>query len=129
MSHQQTIWMHPNKIYITSGGASANSLFFEDKHCHLPAGRTTSILQAGELFFTYMKRFVSPMANILHYKLNSTEWAMLIHTKSEEEIQTAYFAQRAKSTTANRDKDLSEASRMLSEHYRMALSNFATCLL
>lgn len=66
------------------------------------------ILQAGEIFFKYLKRFVSPMAEVLHYKLNSTEWALLIHTKSEKEIRDAYCNQRNKSTKADREKDLTE---------------------
>ena len=112
MSQRNTIWMYPNRIYICSGGASANSLFFEDRYCH-------------KLFFKYLNRFVSPMANILQYKLNATEWALLIQTKSEEEIRAAYFAQREKSDTANREKDHNETFRMISEHFRMLLSNFA----
>ena len=112
MCYQQTIWMHPDRVYVCSGGASANSMFFEDRYCH-------------KLFFKYLNRFVIPMANILHYKLNATEWAILIHTKSEEEIKAAYFRQRNKSDTANREQDHTAACRMISEHFRMALSNFA----
>lgn len=48
------------------------------------------------------------MAEVLHYKLNSTEWALLIHTKSEKEIRDAYCNQRNKSTKADREKDLTE---------------------
>ena len=81
-------------------------------------------LQAGEIFFKYLKRFVSPMAKILHYKLHSTEWVLMIYTKSEEEIKSAYCRQRNKSKTADREKDLTETKRMLSEHFRMALSNY-----
>ena len=65
------------------------------------------------------------MVNILNYKLNATEWAILIHTKSAEEIKAAYFSQREKSDRADREKDHSEPFRMLSEHFRMFLSNFA----
>lgn len=112
MEYKNTIWMHPNQVYVTSGGACANTLFFEDKHCH-------------SLFFTYLNRFVRPMVDIIHYKLNATEWALLIRTKSEKEIRTAYFAQREKSDKANREIDHLDVSRMLSEHFRMFLSNFA----
>lgn len=104
--------MHPEEIYVVSGGASANSLFLEDKHCH-------------NLFFDYLSRFVCPMVTILHYKVNSSGWTLLIEVKSKEEINKAYLDQRNKSKTANRDKDLVEVKRILSEHFRMFLSNFA----
>lgn len=129
MSLKQTVWMYPNNVYVTSGGACANSLLFEDQYCHLPAERITSILQASQLFFKYLNRFVTPMAEVLHYKLNSTEWALLIRIRSEDEISNAYFKQRNKSRRADREKDFTETCRMLSEHFRMFLSNFATCLL
>ena len=92
MKKEQTIWMQPDHVYVVSGGVSANSLLFEDKYCH-------------ELFFSYFRRFVSPMVEVLHYKLTATEWAMLIKTKSKRAIKKAYFKQREKSQVADRDKD------------------------
>lgn len=112
MKQQDTIWMYPNQIYVVSGSASANSLFLEDKKCHT-------------IFFDYLNRFVTPMVNILHYKLTATGWATVIQVKSKKEIKDAYFKQRNKSQKADRDKDLTEVRRMISEHFRMFLSNFA----
>lgn len=123
--NEQTTWMHQNQVYIVSGGACANSLLFEDKYCHLPAVRNSSILQAGELFFKYLKRFVLPMADILQYKLNATEWVLLVHTRSSNDIRNAYYNQRKQSDKADRTKDFEQIERMLSEHFRMFLSNFA----
>ena len=113
---QYTTWLYPNQVYVLSGGACANSLFFEDKYCH-------------QLFFKYLTRFVEPMVHILQYKLHATEWVLLIQTKSDKEIRKAYKYQRNKSKKADRSKDLVEVERMLSEHFRLFLSNFATCLL
>lgn len=112
MSRQPKNWMYPNQVYVASGGACANTLLFEDKYCH-------------ELFFKYLNTFLKPMVKILHYKFTATEWALLIQTKSEEEIKAAYLKQRKKSKTADREKDHIEAHRMISEHFRMLLSNFA----
>lgn len=109
---EQTLWMQSDHVYVVSGGSSAQSLFMEDKLCH-------------EIFFNYFNRFVGPMVDLLHYKVTSTSWAMLIKVRNEEKIQEVYLKQRSKSPTADRNKDLKEASHMLSEHFRMFLSNFA----
>lgn len=112
MLKTQTTWMYPNQLFIISGGASANSLFLEDKSSH-------------EIFFDYFKRFVEPMVDLIHYKLTKTGWVLLIKTKSKLEINSAYLRQRNKSDKSDRTKDLIEPQRMLSEHLRMFLSNFA----
>lgn len=104
--------MQADQLYVVSGGASANSLFLEDKICH-------------QIFFDYFNRFISPMAELINYKLIATGWVLLIKTKSKLEIQNAYLEQRNKSLKADRTRDLKESKRMLSEHFRMFLSNFA----
>ena len=64
------------------------------------------------------------MVDILHYKMTPTGWVMAIETKSEKEIGNSYLTQRSKNQKADRTKDIKEAKRMISEHFRMFLSNF-----
>lgn len=111
MKNNQTVWLHPNQLYIVSGGASANSFFFENRQCHI-------------IFFEYFDCFLSNMVDLLHYKMTPTGWVMAIKTKSEKEIIAAYLMQRRKSQKADRTKDLDEPKRMISEHFRIFLSNY-----
>lgn len=111
MKKELTTWMHEDNIYIVSGGASANSLFFEDKKCH-------------EMFFRYFQRFLDDMVDVLHYKLTKSGWAILIRTKSEDKIKKAYRRQRKLSYKADPLKEIFDTKRMLSEHFRFFLSSF-----
>jgi len=112
MKINKTTWLQPEKVFIVSGGASANSLFLEDKKCH-------------KIFFKYFNRFLSEMVEVLHYKLNASGWAILVRVKEESHVIEAYKKQRLKSSKANRNLDFVEPERMISEHFRYFLSSFA----
>ena len=105
-------WAQANEIYILHGHSCARNLFMKDKRCH-------------QIFITNLNRFVSKVGTILNYKVNEYGWAILIKTHEEKAIKEAYLAQRNKSKKANRDCDLEEVKRMISEFVRYFLSSTA----
>lgn len=107
----KTHWLDCNRICLAMGNAVARNLMFESKQDH-------------ELFFKYWKKYLGGMATLLNYHLSPTGWTLLIKTKSKEEIIAAYHAQRSQSKKAKKENTLKDAPRILSEHFRIFLSQF-----
>lgn len=104
-------WLEPSSVCLAQGSAVAINLMFESKKEH-------------KLFFKYWERYLGGMAEIINYHLSPTSWALLIRTKNEYHIKQAYLNQRKKSKKALKSRKLTDAKRMLSEHFRIFLSQF-----
>lgn len=105
------VWLKSDSVCMAMGDAVALNLMFETQQDH-------------ELFFAYWKKYLGNMATLLNYHLTPTGWVLLFKTKSREQIQEAYKLQRRQSRKAKAMHTLHDTSRILSEHFRIFLSQF-----
>lgn len=108
---QRVKWLDSEKICIAHGSATAKTLMFETKSDHA-------------LFLSYWEKYLGDMLELIHYKLSSTQWVLLFRTKDDESIRKAYKALRKKSKKAKKSKSLKDVQRILSEHFRIFLSQY-----
>lgn len=104
-------WLKSDSVCLAMSEAVALNLMFEDKRDH-------------KLFFKCWKRYLGKMASIINYHLTPTGWKILFKTKDDEQIKSAYHHLRKQSRKAKHNHTLSDTSRMLSEHFRIFLSQF-----
>lgn len=104
-------WLMPNRVCIAKGDAVALNLMFETKSDH-------------KLFIKLWETYLGGMTRIINYNLASTGWTVLFSTKSSEEISSSYRRLRKKSRKAKRKNQYTEVHRMLSEHFRIFLSQY-----
>lgn len=105
------IWLTSSSICLAMGDAVAMNLMFEDKQDH-------------KLFFKYWNKYLGGMAKLINYHLTPTGWTLLFKTKSSQEIKSAYHELRNQSHKAKAQNTLDDVSRILSEHFRIFLSQF-----
>lgn len=105
------LWLQSDRVCLAMGNSVALNLMFESKKDH-------------ELFFKYWKKYLGGMASLVNYHLTPTGWVLMFRTKSPEEIESAYLRQRSKSKKIKEENTLKDVSRMLSEHFRIFLSQF-----
>lgn len=105
-------WLYSDSICLAKGEAVALNLMFETKKDH-------------EIFLIFWNKYLGNMATLINYHLSPTGWTILFKTKSENEIKTAYHEFRSTSKKAKKDHYLNEVSRILSEHFRIFLSQYA----
>lgn len=108
---QQNKWLAADKICIAHGYAVSQNLMFEKKQDH-------------QLFFEYWNRYLGGMTEVLNYYLSPTGWVIVFRTCSEEEILVSYQKQRAKSNKAKMKCELQDVGRIISEHFRIFLSQY-----
>lgn len=104
-------WLKSNAICIAMGDAVASNLMFETMHDH-------------QLFFSLWDKYLGRMSVLINYSLTPTGWILLFRTNSKDEIKTAYWEQRKQSKKAKSESALHDESRMLSEHFRIFLSQY-----
>lgn len=104
-------WLNVESVCLASGHAVARNQMFENA-------------KDQKLFIELWKKYLGGMTEIINYHLNQTSWTILFKTKTTTEIKKAYFDQRKKSTKAKASHQLKCESRMLSEHFRIFLSQF-----
>lgn len=104
-------WLKSNSICLAMGDSVALNLMFESKQDH-------------ELFLEYWIKYLGGMAQLINYHLTPTGWVLLFKTKSDTDICTAYHSLRSQSQKADKTKTYKECSRMLSEHFRIFLSQY-----
>lgn len=104
-------WYTADGIYEANGGASANSLFFETK-------------ADNQLFLELWDRFVGDYANLIHYSLTETSWAIIFKTKDLATIQREYEEKHKRSKKVKSQAKLKEVGPILSQAMRLFLSNY-----
>lgn len=104
-------WLKSDSVCLAMGEAVALNLMFESQKDH-------------ELFFEYWKKYLGKMATLINYQLTPTGWLLLFKTKSKEEIISAYRAFRKNSKKAKTACTKTDASKILSEHFRIFLSQY-----
>lgn len=104
-------WLEANSICLAQGESVALNLMFENQKDH-------------ELFLQYWKKYLSKMATLINYHLTPAGWTLLFRSKSAKEIEAAYLELRSTSKKAKKKHTLTQASKMLSEHFRIFLSQF-----
>lgn len=104
-------WLTFDSICMAMGDAVALNLMFETKQDH-------------QLFFEYWNKYLGDMASLINYHLSPTGWVLLFKTKSSEEIKAAYLKLRSQSKKAKKAHTLHDVSKMLSEHFRIFLSQY-----
>lgn len=103
--------MEANHIYLIRGASTACSPFFESvEHCRL--------------FLRLADRFLSDYLRITSFQNNRDGWAMIIATRSADEIKRAYLARRACSQKCKKEYEFSEVWQMLSDQIRILLSTY-----
>lgn len=107
----KTKWLEANKICMAKGDATANNLMFERKGNH-------------KMFIELWNRYMSGMAELINYHLSPSGWTLLFKTRSEQDIQRSYMKQRKKSKKADASLTHTDTKRMLSEHFRIFLSQY-----
>lgn len=104
-------WLDADSICMANGEAVARNYMFESKMDH-------------QLFHELWNKYLGGMADILNYHLSSTGWVLLFRTRSEKSIVKAYRQLRQKSKKAKLNRTLVDVSRMISEHFRILLSQY-----
>lgn len=104
-------WLECNQLCMAKGHSVALNLMFETKKDH-------------QLFIKLWNRYMSEMAELINYQLSPTGWTLIFKTLSQEKITKAYHNQRKKSKKANSEYTIQSARKMLSEHFRILLSQF-----
>ncbi len=103
--------MQADHVYLIRGASVANSPFFENEgDC--------------KLFLKLVDRFLNSFITVNLFQNNRDGWAMIINTKSAEEIKRAYLERRAKSKKCKRAFQYNEVWRMLSDQVRIMLSTY-----
>lgn len=105
------MWLEANKICLAAGDSVALNLMFETKKDH-------------ERFLKYWDKYLGGMTEIINYHLSPTGWTILFKTKSANTIQNAYLLQRKKSKKAISKNVLVDVGKILSEHFRIFLSQY-----
>lgn len=103
--------LEANRVCLATGEAVALNLMFEDKYDH-------------RLFLELWDKYLGAMTEVLNYYLSPTGWTVLFKTKSAVEIRESYRLQRAKSKKAKPERTKEEVSGILSEHFRIFLSQY-----
>lgn len=98
-------------MYLIRGASTANSSFFEK-------------LSDCKLFLALADRYLGRFLTINSFQNNRDGWAMIITTRSADEIKRAYLARRAKSKKCNKQFEFKEVWRMLSDQVRILLSTY-----
>lgn len=109
---KKDIWLDAEKICLATGSAVAKNHMFETK-------------DDQDLFLKLWNQYLGEMTKLINYQLTSTTWIVLFKTKSHQEIQQAYIKQRKKSNKAKSKYTLSRTEKILSEHFRIFLSQYA----
>lgn len=104
-------WLDANEICIAHGNSAALNLMFEKQRDH-------------QLFFELWNKYLGEMTTVLNYHLRPTGWIIMFRTRSREDIINSYNAQRKKSKKAKRKCKLKDVGRILSEHFRIFLSQY-----
>lgn len=104
-------WLKEDSVCLAMGDAVALNLMFENKRDH-------------QLFFELWDKYLGGMASLLNYHLSPTGWVLLFRTKDKEQIINAYHQLRNKSRKAKIKSTLEDTTRILSEHFRILLSQF-----
>lgn len=104
-------WLEENQVCLAMGDATALNLMFETQKDH-------------QLFMSLWEKYLGKMTELIHYHLAPTGWTFLFKTRSALEIIRAYKIQRKKSKKAKRKHELKETNRILSEHFRIFLSQY-----
>lgn len=105
-------WLSAEKVCIAYGHASALNLMFEKKRDH-------------QRFFDLWNKYLGNMAELIQYHLAPTGWTLLFKTKTKKEIISAYHEQRRKSNKVQEKCELSKVEKIISEHFRIFLSQYA----
>lgn len=104
-------WLEPTSICMAQGASTGNVHFFETLNDH-------------KNFLNLWEKYLGGMTDLIQYSFTSTNWMILFRTKTEADIKNAYQKQRLKSKKANPNKILTSPARMLSEHFRIWLSQY-----
>lgn len=110
-SLQQGQWLMEDQICVAKGHPVASNLMFETKKDH-------------QLFLKLWDQYLGSMTEVINYHLGPKSWTMLFRTKSKSDIKKAYYELREKSKKANKQNILVDVSRILSEHFRILLSQY-----
>lgn len=108
---QKQQWLHEEQICIAQGQSTALNLMFETQQDH-------------QSFLLFWKKYLGKMAELIQYQFSPTSWTLLFKTKSAEDILQSYYEQRKKSKKTKEYSTLSETSKILSEHFRIFLSQY-----
>lgn len=104
-------WLEADQICLAQGDAVALNLMFETKKDH-------------QRFLRMWNRYLGEMAEVINYYLSPTGWTILFRTRKSIEIFHAYKKQRKKSKKAMAQCELQCSSKILSEHFRIFLSQY-----
>ncbi len=103
--------MAANHVYLIRGSGVANSPFFEtEEDC--------------KLFLQYVDRFLRSYMTINLFQNNCDGWAMIVSTKSTEDIKQAYKERRARSKKCKKTCSYNEVWKILSDQVRILLSTY-----
>lgn len=107
----KTKWFDANRICMAQGSSTGSVQFFETEKDH-------------ERLLQLWDKYLGAMTELIQYSFTSTNWMILFRSKSSKSINAAYSALRVKSIKADLSKTLHQPSRMLSEHFRIMLSQY-----
>lgn len=110
-SQKKTTWLVENQICMARGSAVALNRMFEDQNDRA-------------LFLHLWDRYLGNMTDVLKYNLSDTSWTVVFKTKKSLEIKRSYLKQRGKSHKAKLRCQYDEIGRILSEHFRIFLSQY-----
>lgn len=108
---RKNLWLEANQICMASGHCVASNVMFETKKDH-------------QLFLEYWQKYLGEMADVIHYHLTEEGWHIMFKTRSALDIKRAYTQQRMKSQKAKKECTYMDVRRMLSEHFRIFLSQY-----
>ncbi len=103
--------LNAEHVYMVRGASVANSPFFEtEDDCRL--------------FLDLVDRFLKDYMFVNCFQNNRDGWAMIIATKSIEQIKKAYKERRAKSKKCKKSCEYKEVWKILSDQVRILLSTY-----
>ncbi len=103
--------MNARHVYLIRGASAANSPFFESE-------------EDCRFFLKLADHYLQAYLSINCFQNNRDGWAMIITTKSAEDIKQAYKLRRADSKKCKKECEYSEVWRILSEQIRILLSTY-----
>ncbi len=103
--------MAARHVYLIRGASVANSPFFESE-------------DDCKLFLQYVDRYLSSYMTVNMFQNNHDGWAMIVSTRSSDEIKKAYKNRREQSKKCKKKNKYTEVWRMLSDQVRILLSTY-----
>lgn len=107
----RTKWFQPLQICVAQGASTGDVHFFESEFDH-------------KSFLLLWEKYLGEMTELIQYSFTSTNWMVLFRAKDARSIETAYLSLRRKSCKAKECNTIKDPARMLSEHFRICLSQY-----